>query len=389
MRKTLIKGGLTYCDGSLAYRDVLIGDSKILDADFQGECPFDTEIFDATDHYVLPAFIELHAHGGGGADFADCTQEAFEAVMQAHLSHGVTLLCPTLVSSDWQKTLDFLALCDTQKDHAMFGGVHLEGPFLSPLMCGAQNLSRIITPTEQHIKDLLPFAHLISRITAAPEIEGCERLAKAMTTRGVKMSVGHSNADAPMMAKAADWGFDQITHLYSATSRRAKQGSYLIGGIEECALIDDRFVVELIGDGHHVSLESFLLTEKCKGRDGVILVSDAMRAAGCEGLAESHLGEICPENRVIIEEGVAKLPDRSSFAGSVAVGDTMIAALCGRYGLPLETVVHMMSASPARVLGLTTRGAIRSGFDAELTLLDKSYRTTAVFSRGEPVYKRP
>ena len=203
-----------------------------------------------------------------------------------------------------------------------------------------------------------------------------------MKAKGVSMSVGHSNADSPTMEKAAEWGFDRVTHLFSSTSRRAKQGSYVIGGIEESALIDERFSVELIGDGHHVSRESFLLTEKCKGKDGVVLVSDAMRAAGCDGLSESYLGEKLPENKVIIEEGVAKLPDRSSFAGSVAVGDTIMAALCGRYGLPVETVSHMMSAVPARLLGLNNRGKIEKGFDAELVLLDKSFKTVKVFSEA-------
>ena len=207
-----------------------------------------------------------------------------------------------------------------------------------------------------------------------------------MTARGVKMSVGHSNADAPAMEKAAEWGFDRVTHLFSSTSRRAKQGSYVIGGIEECALIDDRFTVELIGDGHHVSRESFLLTEKCKGKDSVVLVSDAMRGAGCEGLNESYLGELRPENRVIIEDGVAKLPDRSSFAGSIALGDTMVQALCGRYRLPIETVSYMMSTVPARLLGLSRRGKVEKGYDAELVLLDKNFKTIKVFSKATRYY---
>ena len=213
-------------------------------------------------------------------------------------------------------------------------------------------------------------------------------LAREMTRRGVGLSVGHSNADAPTMEQAAAWGFTAVTHLYSSTSRRAKQGSYVIGGIEECALLDDRFTVELIGDGHHVCRESFLLTERCKGRDGIVLVSDAMRAAG-QGveITESYLGASVPENRVLIEDGVAKLTDRSSFAGSVAVGDTMVAALCGSYGLPLPTVSHMMSAVPSHLLGLRDRGSIAVGMQAELVLLNDAYQTVAVLSGGEKVYE--
>lgn len=382
MSKKLVVNANALVNGKLREKtSVLIENGKIADANYLGKVPDNVEIINADGNYLLPAFIELHAHGGGGADFADMTSEAFNRVMKTHFSHGVTLLCPTLVACEWKKTIDFLVFCDNiARRTSMFGGVHLEGPFLSPLMCGAQNLSNIITPTARAVDELSEFSYLLSCITAAPETDGVEYLAKRMTSLGVGLSVGHSNADAPVMQRAAEWGFSRITHLYSSTSRRDKQGSYVIGGIEESALIDNRFTVELIGDGHHVCRESFLLTEKCKGRDGVVLVSDAMRAAGCEGLTQSYLGIVRPENKVLIEDGVAKLPDRSSFAGSVGVGDTMVRALCGRYGIPIETVSHMMSAAPAKMLSLDKRGKIENGFDAELVILDKNYKTQRVIS---------
>ncbi len=384
MKKTLIVGATSLIGGTFREKtSVMIGGGKILDTNYIGQVTNDIEVINADGNYLLPSFIELHAHGGGGSDFADMTEEAVDKIMLTHFSHGVTLLCPTFVASPWQKTLDFLKFCDSAiKNHPMFGGVHLEGPFLSPLMCGAQNISSIIAPTPKAVDELAEFSQLLSCVTAAPEIDGIEYLAKRMTAKGVSMSVGHSNADSPTMDKAAVWGFNRVTHLFSSTSRRAKSGSYVIGGIEESALVDDRFAVELIGDGHHASRESILLTEKCKGMNKVAFVSDAMRGAGCYGLTESFLGEIRPENRVIIEDGVAKLPDRSSFAGSVAVGDTMVSALCGRYGLPLETVSHMMSSVPARLLSLNKRGKIEKGFDAELILLDKNYKTQKVFSNN-------
>ena len=388
MKKTLIFGATAPINGRLEKDvSVLINDEKILEVNYKGSLSDDTEKIDANGQYLLPAFIELHAHGGGGADVADLSEDAFNKVMTTHLSHGVTAICPTLVACEWQKTLEFLRFCDSYaKSSPMFAGAHLEGPFLSPLMCGAQNLSHIINPTKEMADELCEHSSVLSCVTAAPENEGAEYLARILKARGVSLSVGHSNADSPTMEKAAYWGFDRITHLFCSTSRRAKQGSYVIGGIEESALLDQRFTAELIGDGHHISRESFLLTEKCKGKDGVVLVSDAMRGAGCDGLSESYLGEIKPENKVIIEDGVAKLPDRSSFAGSIAVGDTMVNALCGRYGLPIETVSHMMSAVPARLLGLNKRGKIEKGFDAELVLLDANYKTSKVFSRAWRYY---
>lgn len=383
MRKTLIIGATAVIDGTLQKNSsILIDENKILDVNYVGKLSADIDVIDAKGKYLLPAFIDIHVHGGAGADFADMTKEAFYKIMLTHRSHGVTLLCPTLVASEWRKTIEFMKFCDdVAKSSPMFGGVHLEGPFLSPFMCGAQNLSNIIAPTTETVDELTEFSHLLSCVTAAPEIDGAEYLAKKMKMNGVAMSVGHSNADSPTMEKASSWGFDRVTHLFSSTSRRAKQGSYVIGGIEESALIDNNFTVELIGDGHHLSRESFLLTEKCKGKDKMVFVSDAMRGAGCENLTESFLGEIKPENRVLIEDGVAKLLDRSSFAGSVAVGDTMVAALCGRYKIPLETVSHMLSAVPARLLSLEKRGKIENGFDAELVLLDENYKTQELFSK--------
>ena len=391
MNKKLIAGTTVPVDGrAVSDCSLLLGDGKILEIGYEREIPEDCEVISLEGGYLVPSFVELHAHGGGGMDFADCTKESFDGVMKTHLSHGVTCLCPTLVASDWKKTLDFLRLCDSfGKNSFMFGGVHLEGPFLSPDMCGAQNLANIILPTNDKIDELLEFSSILSCITAAPEISGAELLAKKMTAKGVSMSVGHSNADAKTVNEAAEWGFDRVTHLFCSTSRRTKRGSYVVGGIEEAALIDDRFTVELIGDGHHISRESFLLTMKCKGKSGVAAVSDAMRAAGCaDDITESFLGEKLPENRVIIEDGVAKLPDRSSFAGSVAVGDTMMKALCMEYGFSLADVSHMMSTLPAKLAGLENCGKIERGAAASLTLLDSEYKTRTVFLNGEKVYEK-
>lgn len=388
--RLLIEGARIVADDRVtAPSAVLVEDGQIAAVGQGIPVPDGIERVDGRGCYLLPAFVELHAHGGGGYDFADGTEEAARAIFQTHLAHGVTLLCPTLMASAWSDTMAFLRFCDgTVSSLSGFGGVHLEGPFLSPVMRGAQNGGLLITPTEARISELSEMAHLLSRVTVAPELKGVEALARELTRRGVGLSVGHSNADAPAMERAVSWGFTSVTHLYSSTSRRAKQGSFVIGGIEECALLEDRLTVELIGDGHHVCRESFLLTERCKGRDGIVLVSDAMRAAGQgEDVTESYLGRVAPENRVLIEDGVAKLPDRSSFAGSVAVGDTMVAALCGRYGLPLPTVSHMMSAVPCALLGLRDRGRIAVGQRAELTLLNEQYQTVAVISGGRKVYE--
>lgn len=342
------------------------------------------EVIDLSGHYILPAFIELHAHGGGGYDFIDSTPESFDSIFSTHLSHGVATLCPTLCACDFEAMLGFLALCREMK-HPGFAGVHLEGPFLSKKMCGAQNLSCIVEPTAERIDALEKFADVIARMTVAPEIDGAFRLADRLHPLGVKFSVGHSDADAATVREAFSHGFDSVTHLFCSTSGRHKVGSYVHGGVIEEALLSDCFV-ELIGDGHHVSRESLLLTLKCKGADRVCIVSDAMRAAGTSG-GESFLGAVRPENRVIIEDGVAKLPDRSSFAGSLAVGDTMVKALVG-YGIDLPVISELMSKTPAKLLGLSDRGEIKKGLRADLVVLDENFDTEMVLRAGEIVFRR-
>ncbi len=384
MNRLLIRGAKIVCGKRIEDAALLCENGIIADADFHGEPPEDCEV-EKVSGYLLPPFIEIHAHGGGGCDFIDNSRKAFDTIVRTHLSHGVALICPTLTACPIDKLLAFLDLCEEYYGKPYFAGVHLEGPFLAPEMCGAQNKRWIIKPDERIISELSERLHLISRITAAPEIEGIEELAKTMTKYGVGMSIGHSVADADMVRRAFDWGFQQITHLYCSTSRSSKRGGRVVGGIEETALTNESCYVELIADGHHVSRESFLLTLKCKS-EKVCAVSDAMRAAGNTVSGDSYLGEMLPENRVIIEDGVAKLPDRSSFAGSLALGDTMVSALCGDYGLPLATVSEMMSAAPAGLLGLRKKGRLLPGYDADFVLLDHEYRTKAVYMAGSRVY---
>ncbi len=408
LRDTIVDGGLLCENGIISY----VG--------YTGDTPDDTELVDADGCYVLPSFIEPHAHGGGGYDFIDNTETAFDEIFKLHRAHGVTQLCPTLCACGEESMFEFLSLASRLSDRTGFAGVHLEGPFLSPAMSGAQNRSRLLLPDERIIERLEYYKDIIARITAAPELDGVDTLARRMKCAGVSMSIGHSAADAETARRALRLGFDSVTHLSCSPWGRTNHGVFVRGGIIEAALLDDDCYIELIGDGHHVSPESFRLALKCRGADKICVVSDAMRAAfevvkpnntdcrenavsygklsrenntaptcysnlNTTSTGESYLGAILPENRVILEDGVAKLPDRTSFAGSLAVGDSMVESLCQNYGLDLVTVSRMMSATPAALLGLTGRGQLRAGYHADIVLLGKNYRTNAVFIDGKRV----
>lgn len=461
MKRLLITNGKLVLRDTIVDGGLLCENGIISDVGYTGDTPDDTELVDATGCYVLPGFIEPHAHGGGGYDFIDNTETAFDEIFKLHRAHGVTQLCPTLCACGEESMFEFLSLASRLSDRTGFAGVHLEGPFLSPAMSGAQNRSRLLPPDERIIERLEYYKDIIARITAAPELDGVDTLARRMLRAGVSMSIGHSAADAETARRALRLGFDSVTHLFCSTSGRTKYGGFVRGGIIEAALLDDDCYIELIGDGHHVSPESFRLALKCRGADKICVVSDAMRAAfevvkpdstdcrenavssgrhGCENTVaapnaypnlntvsnaysnlntvsnahpsfnaapnacpnlnnapnaysnlnttstgESYLGAILPENRVILEDGVAKLPDRTSFAGSLAVGDSMVESLCQNYGLDLVTVSRMMSATPAALLGLAGRGQLRAGYHADIVLLGKDYRTNAVFIDGKRV----
>lgn len=384
MRPQLIRGRIVK-DGKILKGDLLIDGGRISFP--AGEKPDGTEFIDYGECLILPSFIELHAHGGGGCDFVDMTREASDRIFGLHLSHGVGRLCPTLCSCGAEKTIRFLDFCRGIKDHPCYGGAHLEGPFLSPEMCGAQNLSCLLTPSAEWAERLASYSDILVRVTMAPELDGTEEFAGKLTDAGILLSAGHTAADAVTLRRAVGYGFTSVTHLYCSTKKREKHGGHVIGGAEEEALINDSLTVELIGDGHHVSRENFLVTIRCKGADKVAVVSDAMRGAGENGICESWLGEKLPENRVIIEDGVAKLPDRSSFAGSLAVGDTMVRALVKDYGLPLPTVSEMMSLTPAKLLGISDEhGKLEDGYSADITVLDEDLRTRSVYVSGRLMY---
>lgn len=337
---------------------------------------------------ILPGFVELHAHGGGGYDIMDMTDEAFCGVVRTHLAHGTTTLCPTAVSAPLPELIKLFELYrrNSASCGATLGGLHLEGPFLSYEMKGAQNPACLLTPTEQTVAELFAAGEgVITRMTAAPECDPSGIIANYAARFGVRLAIGHSNAVCNEALAAYEQGYTHVTHLYCNTPSNRKIGQRVFAGVVEAAFLEDGMSVELIGDGRHIPRETMLAVLKIKGADRVALVTDAMRAAGTDA-SESYLGAPLPENRVIIEDGVAKLPDRSFYAGSIATSDRMFRVAVAEYGIPTETAVKMMCTTPAEIAGMSDRkGSLQIGKDADLVLLDESLHVTQVYAMGKPV----
>lgn len=343
------------------------------------------EICNGNGNYLLAGFVDIHLHGGGGYDFMDGDEEAFEKIVAIHFSHGTTSLCPTAVSAPISQLEKFFAgyrKVSEKKTGANLCGIHLEGPFISQEMRGAQNPEYILPPDRETVDKIYDLGgDIISRITASPNLDGIGYLVKKFG-KGTEFSVGHSDAVCSDVKKAVDLGFDCITHLYCNTPSCRKINQKVYAGVLEAAYLYDGLNVELIGDGKHVAKEAMQLALKIKGADKVALVTDAMRAAGTDA-KESYLGAKLPENRVIIEDGVAKLPDRSFYAGSIATADRMLKNAVLNYGIDIVTASRMLSRTPAHIIGIDDKkGSIETGKDADLVMLDKDYNVIKVFSGG-------
>ena len=385
MIKFITNGNIVLPD-RVEYGTLVIEDGVIKDSFYRGEIPENADIVDADGGYVLAGFIDTHLHGGGGFDFMDGTVEAFEQISKTHMQHGTTSLMPTTVScskESMKSVFDTYRKAASLKTGANLLGVHLEGPFIAMESKGAQNPMYIRNPSKYEVDELLECGgDIIARCSCAPELGGTDYLAEKMSEKGIWLSVAHSNAVCGDIIGAYEKGFAHVTHMYSGTTTFRKIGQTVYVGIVEAAYLIDGMNVELIGDGKHVPKELIQMVLKVKGDDKLSLVTDAMRAAGCD-VTESYLGEIKPENRVIIEDGVAKLPDRSFYAGSIATMDIAFRNAVDNAGLDLPTASKLVSANPAILSGAKNKGTIETGKDADIVIMDKNKAVSRVFVGGE------
>lgn len=342
----------------------------------------DVEI-DAEGAFVMAGLVDIHCHGGAGYDFMDATPEEMRKISDFHLRHGTTTLVATTMTDTYESIFaaldNFSALGE---DRLTLHGVHLEGPWLSPEQCGAQDVSKMAMPDSDMLKKIKAEYPFVERISAAPELDGGMMLGCTARELGIIASIAHTDADFDTTLSAVESGYTLVTHLYSGMQGVHRRNAYRTAGVVEGALYSDALTVELIADGKHLPVNLLRYVYKIKGADSICLVTDAMRGAGFPDGKSTVLGKMKDGVACIIDDGVAKLPDRQSFAGSTSTADRLLRVMHLDAKIPLPDCSKMLSLTPSRAMGHSDRGALEIGKRADIILLDEKMNINKIFLKG-------
>lgn len=370
---------------------VVIDGNKIAEVGEKNIEITDAIIIDAEGSYVTPGFIDIHVHGGGGHDFMDATVDAFVKVAELHAQFGTTAMLPTTLSSTKEEMLKTLAAYEKANERntkgSQFLGMHLEGPYFAMNQRGAQDPRFIRDPDPAEYQEILSQSASVRRWSAAPELKGAIEFGRYMRSKNVLPALAHTDAIYEDVIVAFENGYTLATHLYSGMSGVTRKNAFRYAGVIESAFIIDEMDVEIIADGVHLPAPLLKLVYKIKGADRTALITDAMRAAGMPA-GESVLGSLSNGLKVIVEDGVAKLPDRSSFAGSVATADRLVRTMVKAGEVPLTDAVKMITSTPARILNVSdNKGSLMKGKDADIVIFDGDINIGMTMVRGEVVYR--
>lgn len=336
---------------------------------------------DAGGGLLLPGFIDLHVHGAVGHEVMDASLDGLAAMAAFYASHGVTGFLPTTWTAAPEELRRVLAVVGQAMRSSLPGaavlGAHMEGPFLNPARCGAQDTRFIRAATPE---EALPYLEtgVVRLITLAPEMEGSRWLIEACRQRGVTVSAGHTSAGYELLAELSGRGVRQVTHCFNAMDGLNHRAPGTVGA----ALSLDALSCELIADNVHVhpAVQKILVAAKTPAR--VILVTDALRGAGLPEGAYDIGGRV-----VTFGGGAARLPD-GTLAGSILTMDRALKNLVANTGRPLEELWPASSLNAARAIGLAARkGSLETGKDADLALLDRDLTVRLTVVGGEIAYQ--
>ena len=379
--KQILNGRILTPNGWLENGSIVIEGNKIAEV-LNNNTPIENaEIIDAQGCDIVPGGIEMHVHGGGGRDFMEGTEEAFRVAVAAHMKYGTTAIFPTLSSS----TVPMIeAACETceklmNEPNSAIMGLHLEGPYFNIKQAGAQIPEWIKAPVKEEYEPLFEKYSCIKRWDNAPELEGSIDFIKCCVKHGCLPSIGHTRAKYGEVKAANEAGMTHATHFYNAMPVVYKNREFKEAGTVESILTEKNMTVELIADGIHVPPVMLKMVYQIKGVERTALTTDALAVAASDS-------DKAFDPRVILEDGVCKLSDRSALAGSIATMDRLVRTCVQQADIPMEDACRMISETPAKIMGIYDRkGSLEKGKDADIIMFDKNQELTFVMAMGEVI----
>ena len=346
---------------------------------------------DAAGGYLVSGFIDLHCHGGNGLEFMDSDAAEIGEIADFHMAHGTTtMLATTLAASDAEtkSALENIAKYKQACPATSIEGVHLEGPWLNPLQCGAQNLAYMKKPDAKELAELKERYPFILRASAAPELPCGMDFGKRGKSLGIVMSPAHTDADFGECEMALKNGYNLMTHLYSGMNGVTRKNAFRTAGAVEAGLFFDDYFVEIIADGKHLPKDLLRYIYKQKGASRIALITDAIRACGLQEGTHTVIGSRKNGLPVVVEDGVAKLLSRQSFAGSASTFDKIYRTMANAIGRDMVALSLMASLVPAKIMGWQDRGEIATGKRADLLILDENLEIKKVITNKENKLQR-
>lgn len=386
-RLVLSGGDVVFPDGVMHGCVVIIEGSSITGIEHKDEFnPLESDrVIDCPDSFVCSGFIDLHNQGGNGYSVMDGSEESIYGMCRAHAAHGTTglLLTPVIEEHRFRSLLPKLAdFVGTDSGGSFILGIHAEGPFTNPEKSGCMPSSAILTSDKALLDEILEHGRgKIVEMTIASELPGSLDLINKLVRENIVASLGHSNASLSNVLKAIDYGASHVTHFFNAMSPLHHREPGLAGA----ALYSTDLTVEIIVDGYHIHPWIVGLILQNKSPALTCLVTDAMSVMGFDDGEYESMGQ-----RVVLEYGRLTLKDDpSTFAGSVLSMDSAVGNIINMLGISIVDAVTMASTTPSAVLGLENRkGRIEIGYDADIAILDRTYRTEMTIVQGNIVYER-
>ncbi len=344
----------------------------------------EAEVIEAKDKFIVPGYIDIHIHGGGGSDVMDGDYEAVNQIAITHSRFGTTAFLPTTMTMSKDKIIRSLrSICKAAKKGtagAEILGIHMEGPYINPEKKGAQKEEDI---KKISVEEFLEFnqasGNLIRLVTIAPEMPGAIDLIKYLYKQGIIASVGHSNATYVQTRAGIQAGLSHVTHTFNAMRGLHHREPGVVGA----ALTSPELTVEVIADGIHIHPIVLKILTKIKDGEKIVLITDAMRAAGLKEGTYDLGGQ-----EVIVTKGQARLKDRT-LAGSVLTMDKAVKNMVTKVGIPLPKAIQMASFNPAKSIGVDDKkGSLEPGKDADIVILNKNLEAELTMVAGKIVYRR-